>query len=88
MAERNMKQQFNKEMNNAYVKIFQDKITMDEEREKQAQEVLKAKSREVQQHIMQQIEEKKGKAKGMSHEEFELNKDLLKEIITKKKDLK
>ena len=35
-----------------------------------------------------QIEEKRLKTKGMSYEEFELNKDLLKEIASKRKELK
>ena len=34
------------------------------------------------------IEDKKAKAKGMSNEEFQLNKDLLSEIVIKKKELR
>ena len=34
MDEKNMKKQFNKEINNEYVKIFQDKVARDQEKER------------------------------------------------------
>ena len=42
---------------------------------------------EVFQHVLNQIEEKRGKKRGMTQEEFDLNKDLLREIITKKNEI-
>lgn len=41
----------------------------------------------MQQHILSQIEANRNKNKGMTKEEFDFNKDLLKEIATKKHDL-
>ena len=67
---------------------FKDKVERDLARERQEAEDRKAKQREVQQHLLRQIEEKRLRTKGMSLEEFELNKDLLKEIAGKRKELK
>jgi hypothetical protein len=37
---------------------------------------------------LRQIEEKRARGKGMSNDEFEYNKELLKEIAAKKRDLR
>ena len=88
MEEKAMKKRFNKEMNNEYVKIFKDKVDRDMAKERQEMDDLKRKQMDVQNHILQQIEEKRLRTKGMTNDEFEFNKDLLKEIATKRKDLK
>ena len=69
------------------MKQFNDKVQRDLDYEKQQADILKAKNMEVQQHILMQIEEKRVKGKGMTKEEFDFNKDLLKEIAVKKRDL-
>lgn len=43
---------------------------------------------EVQETILRQIDEKKAREKGMTSDEFEFNKDLLKEIASKRKELR
>eukprot|EP00347_Sterkiella_histriomuscorum_P021570 403333518 len=88
MVERSMKKQFVKEMNNVYVKVFKDKHERDVDREKELSEQLKRKQIEVQHTILRQIEEKKAREKGMTNDEFEFNKDLLKEIASKRKELR
>ena len=88
MVERSMKKQFVKEMNNVYVKVFKDKHERDVDREKEIAEQLKRKQIEVQHTILRQIEEKKAREKGMTNDEFEFNKDLLKEIASKRKELR
>ena len=83
-----MKKKLLKETNNVYVGIFKEKVDRDLERERGDHEDLKKRQREVQDTIKQQIEEKRAKTKGMSNDEFELNKDLLKKIAAETKDLK
>jgi membrane protease subunit (stomatin/prohibitin family) len=87
VEEKNMRKRLNKDINNEYVKMFQDKVAKDQEKERQELEALKAKSREVQQFVLDQIEEKRQRTKGMTIDEFDFNKDLLKEIIHKKKEI-
>ena len=88
MEEKNMKKKLLKETNNVYVGIFKEKVERDIEKESKEHEELKRRQREVQDTIKQQIEEKKAKAKGMTNDEFELNKDLLKKIAAETKDLR
>ncbi|CDW79528.1 UNKNOWN [Stylonychia lemnae] len=88
MEEREMKKKFVKDMNNVYVQIFKDKHEREIEKEQQEAEILKQRQREVQEHVRKQIEEKKARGKGMTNDEFEFNKDLLKEIVTKGKQLR
>ncbi len=83
-----MKKKLLKETNNVYVGIFKEKVERDIEKESKEHEELKRRQREVQDTIKQQIEEKKAKAKGMTNDEFELNKDLLKKIAAETKDLR
>lgn len=75
-------------MNNVYVQVFKDKHEKDIEKEKFEAENLKLRQKEVQQTVLKQIEEKRAKDKGMTNDEFEFNKDLLKEIASKRKDLR
>ena len=75
-------------MNNEYVHIFKEKVEKDMEKERKEIQVLKDKSRQVQEAVIHQIEEKKKRQHGMTYEEFDFNKDLLKEIIDKKKEIK
>ena len=88
IEERNLKKKLSKDINNEYVKYFRDKVERDLARERREIEEHKVKQKEVQQHILKQIEEKRLRTKGMSVEEFEFNKDLLKEIASKRKELK
>ena len=87
MEEKNKKKRFLKEMNNEYVQVFKDKVKKDMERERKELEELREKSRTVQNYVIGQIEEKKKRTNGMTLEEFDFNKDLLKEIIEKKKEI-
>lgn len=87
MEEKNKKKRFLKEMNNEYVQVFKDKVKKDMERERKELEDLREKSRTVQNYVIGQIEEKKKRTNGMTLEEFDFNKDLLKEIIEKKKEI-
>lgn len=87
MEEKNKKKRFLKEMNNEYVQVFKDKVKKDMERERKELEDLREKSRTVQNYVIGQIEEKKQRTNGMTLEEFDFNKDLLKEIIEKKKEI-
>ena len=68
--------------------MFKEKIRRDEENERNLQASLNEKSKECQNFILKQIEDKRAKGKGMTKDEFELNKDLLKEIVTKKNELR
>ena len=88
IEEKNMKKKLLRETNNVYVGIFKEKVEKDIEKESKEQEELKRRQKEVQDTIKQQIEEKKAKAKGMTSDEFELNKDLLKKIAAETKDLR
>ena len=85
-----MKKKLNKEINNEYVEIFKEKVKTDVEKEQKEIDTIKNKSKEVQEFLMKQMEEKKmNKLRGgMSKYEYDYNQDLLKEIATKKKDLK
>ena len=74
-------------MNNEYVQVFKDKVKKDMERERKELEDLREKSRTVQNYVIGQIEEKKKRTNGMTLEEFDFNKDLLKEIIEKKNEI-
>mgnify|MGYP001260864535 CR=1 FL=1 len=87
MEEKSKKKRFLKEMNNEYVQVFKDKVKKDMERERKELEDLREKSRTVQNYVIGQIEEKKKRTNGMTLEEFDFNKDLLKEIIEKKKEI-
>ena len=87
MEEKNKKKRFLKEMNNEYVQVFKDKVKKDMERERKELEELREKSRTVQNYVIGQIEEKKKRTNGMTLEEFDFNKDLLKEIIEKKNEI-
>ena len=87
MEEKNKKKRFLKEMNNEYVQVFKDKVKKDMERERKELEDLREKSRTVQNYVIGQIEEKKKRTNGMTLEEFDFNKDLLKEIIEKKNEI-
>ena len=87
MEEKSKKKRFLKEMNNEYVQVFKDKVKKDMERERKELEELREKSRTVQNYVIGQIEEKKKRTNGMTLEEFDFNKDLLKEIIEKKKEI-
>ena len=87
MEEKSKKKRFLKEMNNEYVQVFKDKVKKDMERERKELEDLREKSRTVQNYVIGQIEEKKKRTNGMTLEEFDFNKDLLKEIIEKKNEI-
>ena len=87
MEEKSKKKRFLKEMNNEYVQVFKDKVKKDMERERKELEDLREKSRTVQNYVIGQIEEKKQRTNGMTLEEFDFNKDLLKEIIEKKNEI-
>ena len=88
LAEKDARKQFSKEMNNDFAQGFREKIRRDEEKERLLKENIDKKSKECQEFVLRQIEEKKAKGKGMSREEFDFNKELLKEIVTKKDELR
>eukprot|EP00349_Pseudokeronopsis_sp_Brazil_P007424 CAMPEP_0202962932 /NCGR_PEP_ID=MMETSP1396-20130829/6950_1 /ASSEMBLY_ACC=CAM_ASM_000872 /TAXON_ID= /ORGANISM="Pseudokeronopsis sp., Strain Brazil" /LENGTH=81 /DNA_ID=CAMNT_0049683771 /DNA_START=1313 /DNA_END=1558 /DNA_ORIENTATION=- len=75
-------------MNGEQVMMFREKVRRDEQKEREELDEIKRKSRECQDYILQQIEEKKARQKGMTKDEFEFNKELLKEIATKKSELR
>ena len=83
-----MKKKLNKEINNEYVHHFKDKVKRDEQKEKLEILNIQEKSLQCQNFNLLIVEGKKAQAKGMSKEEYDLNKDLLKEIAVKKKELR
>ena len=77
----------NRELNNGYVKLFQEKVQHDFDQEQFQLEALKQKNKEIYYYQLEQIQERKSARKGMSLDEFDYNKDLLKEIVIKKRNI-
>lgn len=77
-----------REINNEYMKGYNEKMNKQIQKEQEQEQALKIRKKEVQDYNFKQIEDKKARKKGMSLEEFQYNKDLLTEIVTKKKDLR
>lgn len=88
MEVRKLHKKIHKEINNEFANIFQQKIAKDEENLNKLDEDHKKKLKENQEAVLKQIEEKRARGKGMSQDEFEYNKELLKEIAAQKKELR
>ena len=63
-------------------------MSKDEEREAREREEFRRRKMENQEAVLRQIEEKRANGKGMTADEFEFNKELLKEIASKKKEMR
>ena len=88
LAEKNAKTKLTKDINSDFIEQFKAKVRSDEAREELNQADLNRRKKECQQFILQQIEEKRARQKGMTKDEFEMNRALLSEISSKKQSLK
>lgn len=88
MSEKQLKKTAFKNINDDFMDQWNAKVRADIVKEEAEKQARKQKQLEIQADQLKQIEEKQFKKYGMSKEEFDLNKELLKEVASNKDQLK